>query len=105
MRLRLFPFVHFIFKEELVFQFVEEELLHHFYLLSGFFVLLHPLSLFLVIDIPLAVSGLVECLFEQIFDSGLKDGERVFVFVLNDLVVGILAFRTILLLLLQILLE
>jgi len=67
----LFSFGHLIFEEQLVLEFIEEQLFHLFYFLSGLLILLNPFPFLFIVDVPFAICGLVEGFLEQIFDSGL----------------------------------
>lgn len=77
-------------KKQLSLEFVEQQLLHFFYLFSWFFLLLHPLSFLLVVNIPLSIGTLMEGLLEQIVNSGLKNGQGILVLILNDLIIVLL---------------
>ena len=95
-----------ISKKQLSFEFVEQQLFHFLNLFSRLFVLLHPFSFLLIVNIPLSIRALMEGLLEKVVDSSFEDGEGIFILILDGLVIVLLIlFIRGFLVLLRILLE
>lgn len=74
-------------KKQLIFKLIEQKLFHLLYFFSWFLFLLNPLSLFIVINIPLAISGLVKCFFDEIINRTLENSKCILILILDDLVI------------------